>query len=200
MVDHQWLPSEHHVTADVEKSRPGWSAEKFASGGRKHIAADRLDIDGHLADGLARVQKITDIVLSSDPADIRDRACQSAVGRNPADRDQLDPSVNHSLKFDDITGTLRNLQERDIIGGVLSLGREYTTAWLKQDRVECHLPRDRGILRQRGLTRRGIEKTRDLKVNAVKAIRAGVDCRLAADRGFLIEGIRCRLHHQRRRK
>ena len=61
---------------------------------RKHVAADGLDVDRHLADRLAGVEQVGDAGRARDLADRLGRVDEPAVGRHVGDGDQLDPLVD----------------------------------------------------------------------------------------------------------
>ena len=95
----------------------------------QHVAADRGDVDRHLADGLAGVEQIEDAVGAGDAPDRRRRIDQAAIGRHMRDGDQLDAPVDHAFErldielarciarhdVDDGAGAPRDLQEGDVV-------------------------------------------------------------------------------------
>src|SRR5690606_3015964 len=86
------------IAPHIEEPRTAWPSQVLTSCCREQITADRLDIDGDLPDRLAGIQKIEDIGLSCNLADLSSRVNQSTVGGYVGDRDQLDALIDQVLK------------------------------------------------------------------------------------------------------
>ena len=142
------------ATAHIEKTGATWASKIFAAGSREHIAADLIDIDGHLADGLAGIDEVEDSGLAGNLANGGDGVDETAIGWNVCDGDELDTLINGFAQrfegdlsifivgdgFDGCASLLGNLEEGDVVAGLLGHGGEDAVARFEGNRIECHVP------------------------------------------------------------
>jgi hypothetical protein len=124
---------------DVQESCPAGAAKVLAAGFGQHVAADGVDINGHLPYGLAGVEEVQDTGLASDCSDFFGGVDQAPLSGDMCDGNQLDGSMllgetSTQVRygelsglvvvddFNDGTGSCRDLQEGDDVARVLGPG------------------------------------------------------------------------------
>jgi hypothetical protein len=80
------------------KPVPRGPSRYLRPGGREHVAADLLHIDGELADRLAGIEQIEDAMARGDMADLGRRIDEPALRRHVRDRDQLCAPTDRALE------------------------------------------------------------------------------------------------------
>ncbi|VXC57427.1 hypothetical protein BOSE127_190508 [Bosea sp. 127] len=70
----------------------------LSSGALEHVAADRLDIDGYLAERLPSIDEIGDASRTRHPADCHSVVDQAAISRQPGQGDETDAPVDHACE------------------------------------------------------------------------------------------------------
>ena len=149
---------------------------------------------------------------AGDASDRRRRIDQAAVGRDMRDGDQLDVMIDHAfegveIEFsrgvarDDVDhgpGAAGNLQEGNVIAGVLGLGGEDAIAGGEADGIERHVPGDRGVLDEGDFTAVGVQELRDRIVDRFDLVVGGRGGFVASSSGFELEMAQLCLHDGRR--
>ena len=180
---------------------PRWAAQVLAAGRRQQVTADRVDVDDELTDGLARVEQEGDTRGTCQCTDVIYRVHEAALGRDPADRDELDPVVEHVAQrvdrqltvlvvrddLDGRAGSPRRLEHRDHVARVLGCGGEDPVTGTERERIERQVPRASRVLYQRDLVGTRADQRRDRRVDLLEPVGGGVGRRVAADPGLELE-------------
>jgi len=155
------------------------------------IAADRLDIDRHLADRLAGVEQEGNAGIPGDAADRGGGVHEPAIGRHMGDRDQLDLVVEHvgerlggylaalvaGNRLDRGAGGAGGLQAGDIVAGVFGFGRQDAVAFREAEGIERHVPGAGCVLDHGDLIGRAVEKPGGGRIDAfnlLTGVRGGL--------------------------
>src|SRR5262249_45890784 len=137
-----------------------WSAQVLPPGGREHVTAERVDVDGYLSNRLTGIEQIQHPSLACHCTHCGSRVDQTTVGGHVGDGDQFDSlvdrlaqSLNRELAMrivgDDLNGRPSltcYVQKGEVIAGILRHGCEDAISRAQGDSVKGHIPGTRGIL------------------------------------------------------
>ena len=199
-IDERGLEPLDGVTAHVEEAGAAGPAQILAAGGREHVAADLPHIDRELADRLAGVEQIEEVVARGDAADLRRGIDEPASPGHVGDRDQLRAGTDRALERGevDLAGRVAldhvdldprarlDLQEREVVRQVLGARGDDAVARPEGDRVEGHVPGARGVLHDRDLVRPGPDQGGHGVVGILDAIGCFGRRLVAADGSFAL--------------
>ena len=191
----------------VQEPDASGSAEVFPTGAHQKVAPDRLDVHGHLADALARVQEVGHAVSSRHLADGGGGVHQTAGGWHVRDADEsrgsrglvregslerVDVELTGGIAgdgLDDGAETLRSLKIGDVVGGVLRSRGEDAVSGGEAEAPEGHLPRRGGALRDGDLVGGAVQKAAEGVVRALKVSRAELGGLVSPGDGLEVEVI-----------
>ena len=148
----------------------------------EEVAADLLDVDRHLTDGLAGVEQVRDSGLARDRSHRGGGIDQPAARRHVRERDQLDaladertqcldvdlpvPVVGDDLDLD--AARRGQVQVRHEVAAVLRLAGDDAIARRERQRVEHRIERAGRVLEQRDLARLAVDQPRGRLVDRVQ--------------------------------
>lgn len=179
----------------VQEAGASRAAQELTAGRGEQVAADLVDIDRHLTDGLARVQQVDRSGLAGHLADLGGWVDQTALGGHMADRDQPDQFVDHGAQCVDVelavlvvghhvdhhAVAVGGLQERDGVARVLGTGCQDPVAGRPGQRVEGHVPGTGGVLHDRDVVPPGAHLTGQRVVRVLDPLGLRCSCLVPAD-------------------